>query len=111
MPQHRQPPSAPQDEPWAELRELTAARIALPRTGASLATAPLLDLRLAHARARDAVHATLDEARLSGELDATDQAFLESILDSVGTDEPAFEDVLMRLVESPEFRHRREEEV
>src|SRR5262249_8965346 len=42
---------APSDVLWDGLRRLTAARIGLARTGASLATGPLLDFRLAHSRA------------------------------------------------------------
>jgi ethanolamine ammonia-lyase small subunit len=57
-------------DPWAGLRRLTPARIGLARSGASLATGPLLELRLAHARARDAVHAPLDEDRLRTDLAA-----------------------------------------
>ncbi len=52
-------------DPWARLRGLTAARIGLPRSGASLATAPLLALRFAQAQARDAVHTALDMAALA----------------------------------------------
>jgi ethanolamine ammonia-lyase small subunit len=61
---------------WTDLRRLTAARIGLLRSGASLATGPLLDFRLAHARARDAVHAPLDEAQLMADLAALGQPAL-----------------------------------
>src|SRR5882757_11073519 len=68
-PTHSSPQSTSTDL-WAPFRALTAARIGLARSGASLATGPLLEFRLAHARARDAVHAPLDEERLRADLAA-----------------------------------------
>jgi ethanolamine ammonia-lyase small subunit len=55
-------------DPWAPLRAATPARIGLGLTGDALALREVLDLQLAHALARDAVHATLDEAALEAAL-------------------------------------------
>lgn len=61
-------PTVPPNDIWNDLRRLSGARIGLQRTGASLATGPLLDFKLAHARARDAVHDELDTTQLSTDL-------------------------------------------
>lgn len=53
---------------WHALRQLTPARIGLGRAGDALTTRDQLELRLAHARAREAVHAELDVPALAAAL-------------------------------------------
>ena len=54
--------------PLQFLREFTAARIAIGSTGTSIPTTQLLEFKLAHAHARDAVYSVMDTGRLAGEL-------------------------------------------
>lgn len=53
---------------WHALRRLTSARIGIGHAGGSLPTREVLDLQLAHARARDAVHLAFDTAFLNTQL-------------------------------------------
>ncbi len=55
---------------WQQLRRFTPARVALGRTGASLPTEALLDLELAEAKARDAVHAALHADEIAADIEA-----------------------------------------
>ena len=55
---------------WFGLNARTPARIALGRTGSSLPTREVLAFALAHARARDAVHAAIDADAIASGLKA-----------------------------------------
>ncbi|MEH3144780.1 MAG: ethanolamine ammonia-lyase subunit EutC [Methylobacterium frigidaeris] len=71
---------------WRRLAALTPARIALGRAGAGLPTREVLRFGLAHAQARDAVHAELDVAAVRAGLDGLG---LDSVTVSSAADDRA----------------------
>ena len=79
--------SAPCD-PWIGLASRTPARIAIGRAGGSLPTREVLEFSMAHARARDAVHAAFDRDGLAAQLI---RAGVETIsVDSQATDRAVY---------------------
>lgn len=78
--------SAP--DPWLDLRRLTAARIALGRSGVSLPTSETLRFAEAHAMARDAVHTPLHAAALHDALVA--EGFVVECVHSAAPDRATY---------------------
>ncbi len=70
------------------LREFTNARVDLGRAGDSVPTHALLEFRLAHARARDAVHAPLDSRSLVQEFSC--EGWSTQILRSMARNRPEY---------------------
>jgi ethanolamine ammonia-lyase small subunit len=68
---------------WEELRKLTAARIALGRSGSSIPLRHELDFRLAHAHARDAVHSVMDISAISAALQSARLPVIELMSQAV----------------------------
>ena len=75
-------------DPWTALRRHTPARIALGRTGSSLPTSEVLAFSLAHAQARDAVHATFDARGVAAAIEALGPATVQ--VDSAAPDRATY---------------------
>ncbi|MBC7920068.1 MAG: ethanolamine ammonia-lyase subunit EutC [Ferruginibacter sp.] len=75
MADHASPPEsflssqASPTDPWGNLRDFTAARIALGRVGTCVPLAESLAFKLAHANARDAVYSALAKEKLRSDLE------------------------------------------
>lgn len=80
--------SSPPHDPWFFLAERTTARIGRGRAGASLPTREVLAFDLAHALARDAVHARVDRAKLATQLAQSGLATIE--MESQAVDRQTF---------------------
>lgn len=78
----------PPRDPWFSLANRTTARIGRGRSGASLPTREVLAFDLAHALARDAVHAHVDRVRLAHALAGVELATIE--VESQATDRQTF---------------------
>ncbi|WP_276485448.1 ethanolamine ammonia-lyase subunit EutC [Paraflavitalea pollutisoli] len=61
-------PFSHQPDPWVSLRAFTPARIALGRTGVAIPLQEVLQFRMAHAHARDAVYSLLATTTLAARL-------------------------------------------
>ena len=59
-----------QEDPWSTLRTYSKARIALGHVGGSLPLREVLDFKLAHANAKDAINSVLDTEKLVTQLEA-----------------------------------------
>lgn len=64
-----------EEDAWQSLKKYTTARIALGKTGTAIPLHELLQFRLAHAHARDAVYSQIDADNLSSQLQALQLPF------------------------------------
>lgn len=75
-------------DPWSHLSARTPARIAIGRTGGSLPTSEVLAFALAHAKARDAVHAPFEPQRIVSGLTALGLTAI--VVESLARDRAAY---------------------